>query len=97
MFNVLLTTNFDDLVADALFLFTQTRPLVIPHETLAPYIRSTRTRPLIVKLPSDRRLSPYSTPADTATLAPAMSRKSEPSLSTAASSFWDMEETIGVS
>jgi Tfp pilus assembly protein PilF len=67
-FNVVLTTNFDDLMADALYLFTQARPLVIQHESLANYIRPTRTRPLIVKLHGDHRLSPQNTGAETEAL-----------------------------
>ncbi len=67
-FNVVLTTNFDDLMADALYLFSQTRPLVIHHESLASYIRPTRTRPLIVKLHGDNRLSPQNTAEETQTL-----------------------------
>jgi Tfp pilus assembly protein PilF len=67
-FNVVLTTNFDDLVADALYLFTSARPLVIQHESLANYIRPTRTRPLVVKLHGDHRLSPQNTTAETRTL-----------------------------
>lgn len=43
-FSVVLTTNFDDLMADALYLFANTRPLVIQHEWLAGYIRATRAR-----------------------------------------------------
>jgi Tfp pilus assembly protein PilF len=57
-FNVVLTTNFDDLMADGLYLFTQARPLLIHHESLASFIRPTRTRPLVVKLHGDNRLSP---------------------------------------
>ncbi len=64
-FNVVITTNFDDLVSDALFLFTQSRPLVIGHESLAGFIRPTRTRPLVVKLHGDARLSPQNTAAET--------------------------------
>jgi Tfp pilus assembly protein PilF len=67
-FNVALTTNFDDLIADALYLFTKSRPLVIPHESLAAYIRPTRTRPLVVKLHGDHRLSPQNTTGETAKL-----------------------------
>jgi hypothetical protein len=67
-FNVALTTNFDDLIADALYLFTQSRPLVIHHESLAIFIRPTRTRPLVVKLHGDHRLSPQSTREETAAL-----------------------------
>ncbi len=69
-FNVVLTTNFDDLIADALYLFTSVRPLVIHHEALAGYIRPTRTRPLIIKLHGDNHLTPYNTPDETAALLP---------------------------
>jgi len=67
-FNVVLTTNFDDLMADALYLYTDTRPLVIQHESLAAFIRPTRTRPLVVKLHGDHRLSPRNTALETVEL-----------------------------
>lgn len=67
-FNVVLTTNFDDMVADALYLYTDARPLVIQHESLAAYIRPTRTRPLVVKLHGDHRLSPRNTALETENL-----------------------------
>src|SRR5687768_17322869 len=67
-FNVVITTNFDDLVSDALYLFTRARPLVIGHESLAGYIRPTRTRPLVVKIHGDARLSPQNTIAETANI-----------------------------
>ncbi|MGC1377092.1 MAG: SIR2 family protein, partial [Anaerolineales bacterium] len=64
-FNVVVTTNFDDLVSDALYLFTSTRPLVIGHESLAGFIRPTRTRPLVVKLHGDAHLVPLNTSDET--------------------------------
>jgi tetratricopeptide (TPR) repeat protein len=67
-FNVVITTNFDDLISDALYLFTPARPLVIGHESLAGYIRPTRTRPLVVKIHGDARLSPQNTIAETANI-----------------------------
>lgn len=67
-FNVVLTTNFDDLIADALYLFTSARPLVIQHESLAAFIRPTRTRPLVVKVHGDNRLTPQNTALETAEL-----------------------------
>ena len=73
-FNVVLTTNFDDLVADALYLFTESRPLVIQHESLAAFIRPTRTRPLVVKLHGDHRLAPRNTALETEALAAEISR-----------------------
>lgn len=65
VFNVVLTTNFDEMVPDALYLYTRARPLVIGHESLAGYIRPTRTRPLVVKLHGDFRLSPQNTSTET--------------------------------
>lgn len=65
VFNVVLTTNFDEMVPDALYLYTRARPLVIGHESLAGYIRPTRTRPLVIKLHGDFRLSPQNTSAET--------------------------------
>lgn len=64
-FNIVLTTNFDDLMSDALYVFTQARPLVIHHESLASFIRPIRTRPLVVKLHGDYRLAPHNTSDET--------------------------------
>ena len=63
--NVVLTVNFDDLMADALYLYTQKKPLVISHEFLAGFVRITRTRPLIIKLHGDARLEPRNTEEET--------------------------------
>jgi hypothetical protein len=63
--NVVLTTNFDDLMADSLYLLTSKKPLVVVHESLAPYARASRSRPLVVKLHGDARLSPRNTPGET--------------------------------
>jgi tetratricopeptide (TPR) repeat protein len=68
LFNVALTTNFDDLIADAMYVFTEARPLVIPDESLAGYIRPTRLRPLVIKVHGDHRLSPRNTRTETETL-----------------------------
>ena len=74
-FNVILTTNFDDLMADAFYLFTNQRPLVIADESLAGFIRPTRTRPLVVKLHGDQRLAPSVKDIDTRELAKRMRQK----------------------
>lgn len=60
-FNMVLTTNFDDMVADALYLFTNKKPLVIVHESLISYVRLTRTRALVIKLHGDALLDPKNT------------------------------------
>jgi Tfp pilus assembly protein PilF len=66
--NIVLTTNFDDLVADALYLMTRTKPLVVAHESLAGFVRQSRNRPLVVKVHGDGRLTPLNTTEETATL-----------------------------
>ncbi len=67
-FNVVLTTNFDDLIADALYLFTESRPLVIPHAALAGFMRADFGRPLVVKLHGDHQLEPLNTKEELAAL-----------------------------
>lgn len=48
--NLVITTNFDSLVEDALFIYTDKRPLVISHELLADYINFNTKRPIVAKL-----------------------------------------------
>lgn len=56
--NFILTTNFDDMVADALYLHTQQKPLVIIHNSLIGFAETGRTRPLVIKLHGDALLEP---------------------------------------
>jgi Tfp pilus assembly protein PilF len=67
--NAVLTVNFDDLIADALYLYTNKKPLVIVHESLVGFVRSTRKRPLVLKLHGDARLEPKNTESETNELA----------------------------
>ena len=49
--NLVITTNFDSLVEDALFLYTDSKPLVINHELLADYAGDLNIkRPIIAKI-----------------------------------------------
>lgn len=54
-----ITTNFDYLVEDALFLVANKRPMVCGHEALANYIRAQSNRPTIVKVHRDLMLEPF--------------------------------------
>ncbi|MBJ7417771.1 MAG: tetratricopeptide repeat protein [Niveispirillum sp.] len=63
--NVVLTTNFDNLVADALYLFHRRRPLVITHGSLSGFARLTSEKPLVVKLHGDAHFSPQNTKDET--------------------------------
>ncbi len=66
--NVAFTTNFDDLIADALYLYTQLKPLTVVHEALAGFLRSSESTPLVVKLHGDSQLAPKNTDAETSVL-----------------------------
>lgn len=49
--NLVITTNFDSLIEDALFLYTDNKPLVINHELLAEYAGDSNIkRPIIAKI-----------------------------------------------
>lgn len=63
--NIVLTTNFDDMVADALYLYTNKKPIVIFHESLAGFVKISDTRPLVIKLHGDSKLSPHNTKGET--------------------------------
>ncbi len=63
--NVIITTNFDDMVQDALYLYTNQKPLVIVHESLVGFVKVGRTRPLIIKIHGDARLAPKNTETET--------------------------------
>jgi tetratricopeptide (TPR) repeat protein len=67
--NVVITTNFDSLVEDALFVYTDKRPLVCGHEALAGFISPIMRRPLIAKIHRDVLLAPKSDTQGTRILA----------------------------
>ncbi|WFP49988.1 hypothetical protein PL263_18035 [Methylomonas sp. EFPC3] len=55
---VVITTNFDNLVADALSIYTRSYPLVCGHESLAGFVRTRLRRPLIAKIHRDLLFAP---------------------------------------
>jgi tetratricopeptide (TPR) repeat protein len=65
---VAVTTNFDNLIADALSIYTRTFPLVCGHESLTGYIRPKLRRPLVAKVHRDLLLAPLSNPDEIAAL-----------------------------
>ncbi|MCK5734348.1 MAG: hypothetical protein KAI38_09180, partial [Candidatus Latescibacteria bacterium] len=65
---VVITTNFDNLVADALSIYTSTFPLVCGHESLTGFVRPKLRRPLVAKVHRDLLLAPKSGSASTSTL-----------------------------
>jgi Tfp pilus assembly protein PilF len=73
--NRVLTTNFDHLVADALYLFSAIKPLVIGHESLSGFIKQSRKSPLVVKVHGDAQFAPMNTEIETKQLAESLAEK----------------------
>lgn len=63
--NLVITTNFDSLTEDALFLYTPKRPLVVGHESLTAYIDSDMNRPIIAKIHRGLMFDPFNSPETT--------------------------------
>jgi len=66
--NIVITTNFDSLTEDALFIYTQKKPLVLGHESLASFIKPFGSRPIIAKIHRDLFLAPKNVSDDTDSL-----------------------------
>ena len=64
--NLVITTNFDSLIEDALFLYTDNKPLVINHELLAEYAGDANIkRPIIAKVHRGIFFDPLNQPEET--------------------------------
>jgi protein O-mannosyl-transferase len=63
--NLILTTNFDNLVVDTITSMSESSPLVCSHESLVEYIQTQPNRPTIVKIHRDLLLGPKSSSVDT--------------------------------
>lgn len=63
--NLVITTNFDSLVEDALFLYTDKKPLVVSHESLADYIEANIQRPIVAKVHRGLMYAPFNSPETT--------------------------------
>ena len=64
--NLVITTNFDSLIEDALFFYTNDKPLVINHELLAEYAGDPNIkRPVIAKVHRGIFFDPLNQPEET--------------------------------
>lgn len=63
--NLLITTNFDSMVEDALAIYTDKKPLVVAHESLAGYIELDTRRPIIAKVHRGLFFEPFNSPDET--------------------------------
>jgi len=66
-FNTIVTTNFDNLIQDALIYSGNKRALVITHQDLAKFIKRDNT-PLITKIHGDAHLHPFNNTSSTKTI-----------------------------
>jgi tetratricopeptide (TPR) repeat protein len=65
---LVITTNFDSLTEDSLYIYNNKNALVITHESLAKYIDALSNRPTVIKLHRDLLLQPKSGEADVSAL-----------------------------
>ena len=65
---VVVTTNFDNLVADSLAMHVYQSPLVVAHESLAGFVRPKMRRPLVAKIHRDLYLHPINDPDGVSTM-----------------------------
>ena len=63
--NLVITTNFDSLVEDALFLYTEKKPLVVSHESLVDYMDANIQRPIVAKVHRGLMYAPFNSPETT--------------------------------
>lgn len=61
---LVITTNFDSLIEDALYTYTFRHPLVVGHESLASYITNDTRHPVIAKIHRDLLFQPLNRKAD---------------------------------
>ena len=66
---LVITTNFDSLIEDAIYIYTHKHPLVVGHESLAGFIGSNARRPVIAKVHRDLFFSPMNQKKDMQSLA----------------------------
>ncbi len=60
--NLVITTNFDSLLEDTLFLYGEQRSMVAGHESLAPFINLNRSLPIVAKIHRSLYYEPVNTP-----------------------------------
>ncbi len=63
--NLIITTNFDSLMEDALSVYSDKKPLIVGHESLAGFITADVQRPIIAKVHRGLFYDPFNTPETT--------------------------------
>lgn len=65
MNNLVITTNFDSLMEDALSIYSDKKPLIVGHESLTGFITTEVQRPIIAKVHRGLFYDPFNTPETT--------------------------------
>ena len=65
MNNLVITTNFDSLMEDALSIYSERKPLIVGHESLTGYMTTDIQRPIIAKIHRGLFYDPFNTPETT--------------------------------
>lgn len=63
--NLAITTNFDSLIEDALFIYANEHPLLVGHESLAGFIHLNVDRPIVAKIHRSLYFHPYNRQKET--------------------------------
>lgn len=63
--NLAITTNFDSLIEDALFIYANEHPLLVGHESLAGFIHLNVDRPIVAKIHRSLYFHPYNSQKET--------------------------------
>ena len=63
--NLAITTNFDSLIEDALFIYANEHPLLVGHESLAGFINLNVDRPIVAKIHRSLYFHPYNRQEET--------------------------------
>ncbi len=63
--NLAITTNFDSLIEDALFIYANKHPLLVGHESLAGFINLNVDRPIVAKIHRSLYFHPYNRQKET--------------------------------
>ncbi|MFZ2727156.1 MAG: SIR2 family protein [Methylococcaceae bacterium] len=79
-YKFVVTTNFDYMIEDAIRFYTNERPLICGHESLAEYIDAHSIRPTIIKVHRDLLLKPFNNSENTDKLDESLKKTLEPIL-----------------
>lgn len=63
--NLVITTNFDSLMEDALSIYSNKKPLIVGHESLTGFMTTDVQRPIIAKVHRGLFYDPFNTPETT--------------------------------